>query len=215
MIFKYIVSSFLRLLGIGVFCVSMLFAPAAIISAEVDSPKAVVETFLETLRAMEFPVSNSARHAQLVKKANAFLDLDAMGQKALRDHWEQASVEDRRDFLALLWQQIENRAYRKSHDFLGNLKVTYPESHEDSTGFVIKTVVRQEEKVLDAEVIYHLRQKEEGWKIDDVILDDVSLIEDLKYQFDKIIRDSSFSGLLKRMQERLDTAEKENQGGDL
>ena len=207
-------SKYFRFLRVAGFCMAtvIFFVPLAGASGEGASPQETLNVFMETLRSMEFPVTDIARHGELVKKADAFLDLDAMGQASIRQHWEQVSVEERREFLKLLWKQIENIAYRTSHDFLGDLKVTYPETHADSKGFVVKSVVHREEAALDGEVIYHLHQKEGQWKIDDVILDGVSIIEDLKYQFDKIIRDSSFTGLLARMQERLDEVEKENQG---
>ena len=95
---------------------------------------------------------------------------------------------------------------------MGDYEITYPEVRESGSGFQVHSVIKQEAKALDAHVVYHLYQKDLHWKIDDIILDDVSLIEDLKYQFDKIVTEANFSALLDKMRGRLAAAEKENKG---
>ncbi|MSR77940.1 MAG: ABC transporter substrate-binding protein [Candidatus Omnitrophica bacterium] len=181
------------------------------VSYAADQPaQQVVESFLSTICSMEFPVKDQARHDELASKANQALDLEALGRKALTDHWGEATPAQQKEFLQQLWKLIEYVAYPKSRRFMGKYEITYPEVKEVSRGVEVHSVIKQEAQALDAKVIYHLYTKEGVWKIDDIILDDVSIIEDLQYQFDSIIKESQFPGLLQKMKERLDQAVKEN-----
>ena len=161
---------------------------------------------------MEFPVKDTARQDQLNSKADGYLDLEAMGQRALAQHWVEVTPEEQKTFFDLMWKLIENIAYPKSNKFIGEYEISYPETHPSGNGFEVQSIVRQQAEGLDAKVVYHLYQKDNQWKIDDVVLDDVSIAEDLKYQFEKIIAQSKFSGLLDKMREKLAQAEKENAG---
>lgn len=178
--------------------------------AEEAAPQQSVETFLKTIRSLEFPLKDQARHQQLVNEANSFLDLDAMGQKSLGTHWQEAQPEEQKEFLDLLWKLIEFVAYPRSVKFIGDYEITYPKVEPAGNGFQVHSMIKQQAEGLEAAVEYHVSPKEGQWKIDDIILDDVSITEDLGGQFDRLIKDSKFSGLLAKMRERLDQAKKEN-----
>lgn len=173
-----------------------------------DAPKQSIEGFLGTVRSMEFPVKDEAKHAELVKKASGYLDWDGIGQKAMTAHWNEMTQSERDSFTSIFHQLIEAIAYRSSNRFLQKAKVSYPEATPDSSGVLVKSLVRQEGEEIDMEVLYHLSEQNADWKINDVILDGVSIVEDLKYQFDKIIGQSKVAGLLETMQKRLVDAQK-------
>ncbi len=186
----------------------LTFTPLA--SAETHPAQQTIETFAQNIKAMEFPAKDAAKQAALVKATDTLFDLESMGRKALGDNWTKAGEEDQKNFIDLLWKLIQNVAYPKSRKFMGEYQITYPEVKAAGEGFDVYSVIKQEEQALDASVVYHVSQKDQQWKVDDVVLDGVSIIEDLKYQFDKLIEKSQFSGLLAKMKERLAQAEKEN-----
>ncbi|MDP3920469.1 MAG: ABC transporter substrate-binding protein [Candidatus Omnitrophota bacterium] len=171
--------------------------------AQEAAPQDAVAGFLTAIRSMEFPVSDTDRQKALITQANAYLDLEALSKSALADHWETATAEDRETFMGLLWSLIEVIAYPRSRDFLGDLEIRYPEIEPDSDGVMIHSIVVHEEEVLNAEVLYHVHEQDSKWVIDDIFLDGISITEDLRYQWDKIIQESAFSGLLDKMSERL------------
>ena len=191
----------------------LLFAPwgfGQAVSQPPATPKAALEQFLDTIRSMEFPPQDIARHDTLVKEADSFLDLEAMTRTALGPHWDEATENDRQTFLALMWDLIAEIAYPGSREFFSDFEITFPRVYEIDNGFEVRSLVKQREELREAEVIYDLYQKEGRWQIFDIALDGVSIIEDLSYQFNKIIQESSFSGLLDRMRERIEQAKQEN-----
>lgn len=180
-------------------------------SADNQTPEQAIKTFLETVRSMEFPASDPVRHAELVREANAYLDVETMGSQALVDHLAQISSEEKDMFFDLLWKLIEAVAYPKNKNLMNTEQIVYGEPIPSEGGFQVPVSLKTEDPEAPVtSMSYHLTEKEGHWKIDDVVLDDVSIIEDLKYQFNKIIAESQFSGLLEKMRERLAKAEAEN-----
>lgn len=188
----------------------ILLAANAFAAAIPSEPQQAVESFIQTLREMNFPVQDQQAHAKLIEKARAFLDLEAIGKRALGNHFLEASPEQRETFLHLLRDLIEEIAYPRSNGFMGQQKITYPQVLESDGGYEVRSIIQQQEEGLSASVNYHVYLKDGQWKADDVVLDDVSITEDLQYQFDKIILQSQFEGLLLKMRERLEQARNEN-----
>lgn len=176
------------------------------------SAQASVEAFLNTIRAMDFPVQDATLHDQKNQQAAAFLDLQAMGQKALGANWAAMTADQQKQFMELLWKLIENIAYPRTKSFLGDQKITYADTKEVDQGTEVSSSVHDSEAALDVPIVYHLYQDGTQWKIKDIFMDGVSMTEDLQYQFDKMIQDGSIQTLLDRMNERLIQAQKETLG---
>jgi len=197
---------------LGAFLTLAMLAFAGFLRAE-SAPQAGLEGFIEAVRAMEFPVKDADKHAESVGKANGFIDLDSVGKKAMAVHWDKMTEAERQDFTNLFSKLIEAVAYRSSSSFFINAEVAYDTPVENESGASINARIRQKGEELDAEVLFHLSEIDGAWKIDDVVLDGVSIVEDLKYQFDKIIETSSYPGLIQAMQERLAKETVANQPG--
>ncbi|HRK61140.1 MAG TPA: ABC transporter substrate-binding protein [Candidatus Omnitrophota bacterium] len=180
--------------------------------AEDISAQQGVEAFLNTIRSMEFPVKDAAQHEKKIKQAAAYLDLQAMGEKALGTNWAVMTANQQKQFMELLWKLIESIAYPRTKSFLGDQKITYTDVKPIERGVEVLSSVHDQEAALDVPVVYHLYQEDVVWKIYDIFMDGVSMTEDLQYQFDKMIQDGSVQTLLDRMSERLEEAQKETTG---
>jgi len=181
-------------------------APAA---ADLSSQQAI-ETFFEKINAVQFPVANPADYERDTAMANAYLDLAAMGQKALADHWSAFNVDEQKAFTALLEKLVSAIAYPRSQKFLSAQTVTYAEPQTIERGVEITSTTKSRETGLEIPIVYNLYSEGGQWKIYDVFLDGISMTEDLQYQFDKLIADGGPAELLKQMQIRLERADKEN-----
>lgn len=188
-------------------CAFLLLTPSA--RAE-EGAQQTVQGFLETIRSMEFPVTDAAKFEDLAKKADSYLDLEGMAKKALGEEWTKASPDQQKQFMELLWKLIENIAYSRSKKFLGTAPIQYTEPQTAARGVEVSTSVKGEGEALETSVVYDLEQQNGQWKIYDILLDQVSIADDLKVQFDKILKESGFDGLLAKMRERLAKAQKEN-----
>ena len=59
------------------------------------------------------------------------------------------------------------------------------------------------EKEGEVDIDFSLKQTEAGWQVVDVILDGVSMRNNLRSQFYKILKKNDFKGLIQRMEKKL------------
>lgn len=171
-----------------------------------------VESFLNSIRSMQFPVMDPSAHQILAAEAATRLDLEAIARKSLSGHWDQMNSGEQKQFMDLFWKLIENIAYPRTDRFLGTQEVSYQGTKAIEKGVEVSSVVMDTEADLSVPVTYYLYQVGSQWKIYDIFMDGVSLTEDLRYQFEKLLQDGTTQTLLDRMSERLSQAEKETMG---
>jgi phospholipid transport system substrate-binding protein len=53
------------------------------------------------------------------------------------------------------------------------------------------------------EVVYVMTQTPEGWKVDDIITDGVSLAKNYKFEFNKILKDKGIDELISRLESKV------------
>ena len=161
---------------------------------------------------MQFPISDMTQHQKILAEAGEHLDLTALGEKALKEHWAQMTPEQQKSFTEIFAKLIENIAYPRTKNFLGDQKITYEAPKPIARGVEVASMTKDKEAALDVPVVYNLYEENGQWKIYDIFLDGVSMTEDLHFQFDKMIKDGSIETLLARMNERLVQAQKATTG---
>ena len=139
---------------------------------------------------------------------NGTFDLRELCQLALDKHWAPLSAAERSNFVTLMTSLLETKAiFSKEHTktkgkaylvkYLGD---TYSDN-KTKAKTMTKVVVPKEDVKVDIE--YKLKKDASGWKIFDVVVDDASLVENYRYQFDTIISKHGYAELVKRMQAKL------------
>ena len=83
-----------------------------------------------------------------------------------------------------------------------NEQVLYDNEMIEGSSAVVKTRVSGY-KEKDVAIDYRLRLKDGQWKVYDVVVEGISLVNNYRQQFNAILAKESFDGLLKRMQEKL------------
>lgn len=142
--------------------------------------------------------------AQVTRSVRDFLDIDRLGEQAMRDHWAALSSRERREFLRLLRGLVE-ASYVKA--LRGNLdyQVRYlGEEAAPGGGLVVKTeiVVQRHGRPRAISIDYLLAKKGRAWRASDVVTDGVGLVENYRAQFRKIIARDGIAGLIDRMRKR-------------
>jgi len=102
----------------------------------------------------------------------------------------------------LLGNLFVHVAFPSSAKFFANLDVVYgkPRSKKDMM-VVPLTVVHEKEGEVDID--FKMKQTEEDWQVVDVILDGVSMRNNLRSQFYKILKKNDFEELVRRMGKKL------------
>jgi len=166
------------------------------------SPLVTVRTTLTRSNAIVTGAGDhNSKLAALKDLLRGFLDTDALGRKSMGKHLDGKSPEQVRVFLDL-FRELFIRTYVQrlllfdAPDFeYGDEKVT------GDAATVATWIVTPRDKF---STDYRLEKKKEGWVATDILIEDVSLADNFKSQFDRALAKDSFDGLIKRLQSKLD-----------
>jgi phospholipid transport system substrate-binding protein len=180
----------------------------AYIAAESESPMQLVQRLIQAIIRMK-PTNNGklsnaeqTANAAVAKEANAILDISAVAQRTLGKHWQTLTPAQQQEFIALLEQLLTKVAYPKSAEFFHGLEINFAQETITGQRATVQTTVKHPKEGL-VSVDYRLIQDSSGWRVQDILLDDVSLAANLQSQFNKIITENSYAELLRRMRDKL------------
>ena len=137
------------------------------------------------------------RRAAIRKEAVVVFDFTETAKRALGRHWQGLSAQDRQEFTALFTDLIE-RAYLSKIERYSGEKIAYTGEAVDSGLATVRTrfVTKQGTEV---PIDYRMQQKGDRWLVYDVAIEGVSLINNYRTQFDKIIQTSSYAELVRKL----------------
>jgi phospholipid transport system substrate-binding protein len=171
--------------------------------------RAVNEAVTALLRRNPEPGSPEERKltAEISKTVGAFLDVETLGKSALSDHWGKLSRAQRTEFSRLIGSLVEAsyvRALRTNLDYA----VKYQSETERGAERLVATEVSavRDGRTRVISIDYVLRETARGWRAVDVITDGVGMVENYRAQFNKIIAQEGFDGLIGRMRKKLSSS---------
>lgn len=133
-------------------------------------------------------------------------DFEDMAPESLGPQWTRLTPAEWEEFVRLFGTLFENSCTRLVLRFLGERQTNYiAESVEGKRGVVQTTLVGGKEERLSVE--YRLASTHERWHVVDVLLDGVSLAANYRAQFGKVLRNSSYETLVRRMKTKAGEAE--------
>lgn len=140
---------------------------------------------------------------------NGAFDLRELSRLALDKHWNQISPEEQNNFVNLMTDLLETKAIfskEQSKTKGKSYTITYQgDKYLDgkSKAKALTQIYVPGENVSLA-IVYSLKKEASGrWKIFDVVVDDASLVDNYRYQFDTIISKNGYSELVRRMKKKL------------
>jgi len=145
--------------------------------------------------------ANNARS----QKALIYLNIAEISKKSLGKYWSKRTDEEKTSFSKLLGDLFIYVAFPNSGKFFVDLDLAFAESEiEKAKAFVPMTVVHKNEG--EIEIDFVLKQNSDDWKVVDVHMDGVSMRNNLRSQFYKIIAKENFGELVRRMEKKLKEA---------
>jgi phospholipid transport system substrate-binding protein len=195
----------LRRLGIG-FSAVMLAAVLVAHPAVAATPKEEIQSAIEKVVAilkdpkLKSEAKKQERLEQLRQVIFPKFDFTEMAKRSLGANWQRRSPEEQQEFAKLFTQMIEG-AYVENLDSYNGEKVTVTGEKQDQ-GFAqvsSKIVANNGEEY---SVDYKLYQSGNDWKVYDVVIENVSIVNNYRSQFNRVIARSSFEDLMRRMKDK-------------
>ncbi len=144
------------------------------------------------------------RRAQIRQAVLKRFGFDGMAQRFLAQHWRTLNPQQRKDFVELFTDLLERSYINRIESYRGGRQgVRY--TKEDSSGdtATVDTEISSE-RGDTAAVEYKLLHKDNDWKVYDIIIEGVSLVNNYRTQFNTIIMKDSYAGLMKQMRLKLE-----------
>jgi phospholipid transport system substrate-binding protein len=186
-------------LGLGLLCAQ----PAG--AASPASPTAALEVFFARANAIMRTVDpmrgpDEPRHA-VRELVNDVIEFRAATALALGPVWNSRPPEDQDDFVGLFAGVLEKgfvAAILTNASVSGGVRIRFlGETIVDDSASVSTTLLSRTGNQLPVD--YRLVRRGERWKVQDIIIDGVSLIANYRAQFNRILRDYSYAELIARM----------------
>ncbi|MGE0825605.1 MAG: phospholipid-binding protein MlaC [Candidatus Binatia bacterium] len=173
-----------------------------------DSPMGTVKQLIDSVRSYKPETSSlsdkeRATNNQVAKVVEDTLNVQDLAKRVLGPQWDKLKANERQDFIQLMTSLFQKIGYPKSAEFFGDLQIDFRKEQVNGSSAVVETVISHP-KEGQVDIHYQLRQVRGRWMIDDVLLDGVSLVMNVRSQMQQVITKESYQGLVKRMREKLE-----------
>jgi phospholipid transport system substrate-binding protein len=168
-------------------------APAASAPGPMPEVQAVVNQAVAVLKDPHLSVVERRRRLRDI--ANAHLDFPLMARSSLGYQWDELSPAEQQEFSRLFSSFIEDAYLNKIQ---GYVDLTFKFSRQIMTGVnyaQIDTSVLQPGSS-PISLNFHLRRENGDWKVYDIVIDDISMVENYRNQFNRVIKEHGFNALM-------------------
>jgi len=195
-----------------IFVVFLLTAALSIVarSAAAGVPteqiKTTVEKALVVLKdpQLKTPAKMSERRDQLKQILFARFDFTEMARRALGANWRRRTPQEQEEFVRLFTEVLE-RAYAGIIESYSDEKILYTNERIDgSFADVGSKIVTSKGEEYSINYKAHLVSNE--WKVYDVVAENISLVNNYRSQFNRVISGSSYEELLRRLKDKAEFA---------
>lgn len=145
------------------------------------------------------------RHTQIRQAVLKRFGFEEMAQRSLAQHWRTLTPQQRQEFVALFTDLLERSYINRIESYKGGRQgVRYTKENISGDTATVDTEIRSERGEPAAAVEYRLLHQDNDWKVYDIIIEGVSLVNNYRTQFNSIILKDSYAGLVKQMRLKLE-----------
>jgi len=174
-----------------------------------DQLQVAVDDILKILQSAELkgPEKKDERHQLVLNIVADMFDFREMARSSLGQSWNTLTPEEKDTFVGLFTTLVEQR-YIGKIDSYNNQKVVYKKQLVKGDKAMVYTAII--DKDLEIPIVYRLEKNKGKWLINDLKIENVSLIVNYRRDFDSIIRKEQFAGLVEKISKQLEKPEASN-----
>jgi phospholipid transport system substrate-binding protein len=152
-------------------------------NAKLDGGKEKTET-IDRLKEIVYPL----------------FDFEEMAKRSLGAHWRRLEPPRQKEFVTLFTELLE-RTYANSINLYDGQTVAYTgETVDGDYAEVATKIVTKKGEAFSA--VYRLRRVDGKWKVYDVVVEGISVVNNYRSQFNRVIINSSLDELMRRLKEK-------------
>jgi phospholipid transport system substrate-binding protein len=144
------------------------------------------------------PDKKKERVERLKEIINPIFDYDEMARRALGAHWRRPAEQEE---FARLFRAFLERIYSDKVDLYEGERIVFGrETVEQEYAQVESTVINA--KGQESSVVYRLKRADGKWKVYDAVVENISIVNNYRSQFDRVISKSSYEELKRMLKEK-------------
>lgn len=176
-----------------------------------DRVKQTITEVLAILQdeALQTPEQTEARRAKIRRVVNQRFGFAEMGKRALGRHWRKLKPDQRKEFIPLFSDLLERSYISKIEAAVTaeEINVLYTKETIDEDDYALVRTEIENPRDLNFEVDYRLLKRDNNWEAYDIVIEGVSLVNNYRTQFNKIIRQESYEALVKKLKLKIEQEE--------
>jgi len=177
-------------------------APAAFAGEPTEQIRSAINQGIEILR--DAKLDDKRQRAETINRLREIVfplfDFTEMAKRSLGAHWRRLNPQQQKQFVSAFTELLET-TYADKIDLYEGQKVAYvSESVDKDYAQVATRVIGKNSQAYSVD--YKLHRVDGKWRIYDVSAEQISLVNNYRSQFHRVIVNHSFDELLKRIQEK-------------
>lgn len=168
-----------------------------------DQIRVTVDRVLAILKdpALNTAGAREARRSELTKAILPRFDFEEMAKRSLGAEWRRRSPAEQEEFIRLFTELLKNSYVEAIESYRGDKVVYRRETLDGDYAEVGTTVINHqgEEFTID----YRLNLAGSEWKVYDVVTENISIVNNYRSQFSRILGRSSFAELLRTIRNKV------------
>jgi phospholipid transport system substrate-binding protein len=167
-----------------------------------DLVKSVVEGGIAVLKdpKLKSPEQKRERVERLKEIINPIFDYNEMARRSLGAHWRRRSPAEQEEFIRLFRAFLE-KIYSDKLDFYDGQRVMFGRETIDQEYAQVDSIMTNS-KGEENSLVYRLKRTDGKWKVYDAVVENISIVNNYRSQFDRVISKSSYEELKKMLREK-------------
>ncbi|WP_243309831.1 ABC transporter substrate-binding protein [Fundidesulfovibrio agrisoli] len=181
--------------AIGTIFLVLLFSQAALAAEAKDALKSSVDAVLNVLTTTK--AGDPGRVEKLYAAVGRVFDPEELAKRTLAANWEKFSADERQQFTRAFVKLLEHTYLRRIEAYTDEKVVFLDEAPLGEGRAEVSTKIVTSTK--EVPIVYRLIKKSD-WKVYDVTIEGVSLVQNYRNQFNQILVKESPAQLISRVE---------------
>lgn len=189
-----------RLIGIAL---SLLLATSFLWAGEpTERIRASVDAGLQVVNdpRLQSPDKKKERNDRLREIVYSLFDFHEMAKRSLGSYWRKLNPQQQQEFVPAFRDFLEKIYADRVDLYNGQKAIFLKEVVDRDYAEVYSKIVNK--KGAEIAVIYKIHRADGQWKVYDVVVENISLVNNYRAQFGRLMANSSFDELMRKMREK-------------
>ncbi|HXF74694.1 MAG TPA: ABC transporter substrate-binding protein [Methylomirabilota bacterium] len=191
-----------RAIGWCVLVAAVWWHQPAIAGVPTDQVRGTIDRVLAILQDPKLKAADKLKERRelLSKVIAARFDFAEMARRSLGAQWRRLTPAQQREFVALFTDLLSDAYVADIESYKGE-KVIYARETQEDRYAAVSTLLKSPEGA-EYTIEYRLHLVDKEWKVYDVVIENVSIVNNYRSQFARVINKSSYEGLLRALREK-------------